>query len=445
MGYINVQRNMKEDYSITWDVDYWNFPNSTFDKVSGGLISWDDVGSSDYINGQGIDYIFPTPIDMSQVQTSVVIECPVYYDRSSLQTNYHELFNLCNSDSSQEVNCFEGPSSRCIQIDGVQTTSTSGGMAQGYSIQRVTITQSDVTWEQSVDNGTTWSVVYNISHDFSFHVFSGFYTLRRAAEGYTRRGVEYYKDWTIKVDGGENLLKLTEPYYTTIRHYTASNSSCVTGGDVFVTNYSYPGYCSSSSHVPFETADSWEFRTKIKYSGGSGPYRYVLYHSGSSWDMGPIIQIINGESGITDNSVDFVIPIDGISDGYTDILGESYPLNLNTDYYLKAGFSGTEYYLLIGETGWDGTFTTLGTYTTTLKCTNNENNVLSLFGDINGNPNRFVYGSMYMKDTCVYINGQKYWEAVTKDNSNTSSQNSNSSSSGNTSIEGSELGGGGWD
>lgn len=439
MGYINVQRKAEEGpYSLAWDLDYWNFPNSTFDKVSGGLISWDDVGTSEYLNGQGIDYTLPTPIDMSQVQTSVVIECPVYYDRSSLQANYHELFALYNPDWTKGLNCFESPSDRCIQIDGVQTKTTSGGMAQGYSIQRVTITQSDVTWEQSVDNGTTWTTVYNISHDFSSDVFSFFCTLRRATERYTRRGVEYYKDWTIRVDGGENLLKLTEPYYITTRHYTASNSSCVTGGDVYCQTSSLYGTNVADTYIPFDTADNWEVRTKVNLDFSNVAHASPITGTSSSdWTNNPYLQVCYGwsSSGYPDFSLNLCCAFNSSGSSELNKCTSSNILSSGTTYYIKYGFTGTEYYIDVNTNGWNSTFTRWATVQDSTKCYCNSSYYLTFMNNIT---NIYTYGSMYMKDTCVYINGQKYWEAVTKNNGNSSTQ------AGNASLEDNNLSPGGW-
>lgn len=437
MGYINVNRKTEEGpYSLAWDLDYWHFPYSILDKYSGNLVTFRQDETSFDIP-QGLIKTLDTPIELANINTSVVIEIPVYYN-ATLTTNYHDLISVDPLFAIQD-NSYSGYRRLVTKVGSQGVIDAAyGQIPNGWSIQRFTVTQSGMLWEQSIDDGVTFTTVYNWVEDLSAEKIAEIKTLACAGGRYTRPAIEPFKDWTIKVDGGENLLKLTEPYYTTTRHYTGSNSYCVTGGDVFVTDSNYYGYCSTSSHIPFETADSWEFRTKLNYSGGSGTYRYVLYHSGSSWDMGPYIQIINGESGLTDNTIDLVIPVDGVPDGYIAIMNENYPLSTHTNYYLKAGFTGTEYYFLLGENGWDGTFTTLGTYTTTLKCTNNVSNVLSLFGDINGNSSHYVYGSMYMKDTCVYINGQKYWEAVTKDNGN--SQNQADSAS----LEDNNLSPGGW-
>lgn len=171
-------------------------------------------------------------------------------------------------------------------------------------------------------------------------------------------------------------------------------------------NYSF---ARTTERMPLDTADTWEWRTKVtRTGGGSSNYPAIIAHSNSNYCSAPYIQVIVSESGKAPYSVDIVIPTS--SSNYIGNGAYNHVLTQNTPYYFKFGFTGTEYYLSGNTTGWDDPFEDWARYSSTTKCYVAPNTVTEFLGRYTAGS---IQGNMDLNETRLYINGQVYWECTT--------------------------------
>lgn len=217
----------------------------------------------------------------------------------------------------------------------------------------------------------------------------------------------------LSIQAGTNIIEITQASISGIEYIVDTTKMTYTNAtmsDDYVmttTNNSSSGAITSDV-LPLNTANTWEWRTKFTYTS-SGTYGTVIGHNNSNFKGAPYIQIVNGEAGIQARGIGIVIPVDNLhyvtpADNY------SKAIDVNTPYYLKFGFSGTEYYLELNTEGWDAPFTRYCTYQSTAKCYVVTNTKTEFMNRYTGSQ---VVGSMDFKETRLYINGDVYWEYVT--------------------------------
>lgn len=161
-------------------------------------------------------------------------------------------------------------------------------------------------------------------------------------------------------------------------------------------------YINSGYTPDLANASSWEIQTKHTYNGG-GAYPTVFGSPSGTDQETPLLSWENGELLVYLSSDGSTWDIaSGGSTGITPVAG--------TTYYVKLGFTGTEYYVDYNTTGWDSSFTRAFTVssTTPTVCTGN-------LYIANSGMNVSVYyliGPTYLADIKVYINGTLDWQAA---------------------------------
>lgn len=159
--------------------------------------------------------------------------------------------------------------------------------------------------------------------------------------------------------------------------------------------------------MPLDTADNWEWRTKFSRIDGGANYSAIIGHTNTNYCSAPYIQVVKQESGMTPYSADIVIPI--TSSTYIGSENYNHTFSANTPYYVKMGFTGTEYYLDVNTSGWDTPFERWSSYQSTSKCYIRSGTKTQFMSRYN---NR-LYGTIDFKETRLFINGQVYWEYIT--------------------------------
>ena len=341
-------------------------------------LSDNDVGMYDLVNnvfrgnlGTG-DFDISNPINDLEIYYDGTVET-VEVDTTGDTATAQPLLSVGNYKDEQEVltgrvthNC------EALVYDGTQTInspyiSTTGGLDNGAIIvhPKTTPTTETVTAQSlSIQEGTNTVEITQASIS----------------------GIEYIVDTTKMTYTNATM---SDDYVMT----TTNNSS---------------SRAITSDVLPLNTADTWEWRTKFTYTS-SGTYGTVIGHNNSDFKGAPYVQIVNGEAGIQTRGLGIVIPIDHLHyvtppDNY------SKAIDVNTPYYLKFGFSGTEYYLELNTEGWDAPFTRYCTYQSTAKCYVVTNTKTEFMNRYTGSQ---IVGSMDFKETRLYINGDVYWEYVT--------------------------------
>lgn len=168
-------------------------------------------------------------------------------------------------------------------------------------------------------------------------------------------------------------------------------------------NYNYTGASNSYLLLPnviqLSTANSWEFQTTYKYNGGGSRPTIIGYYNNVDCKTPAIFY--DGNAGIR-----LLASINGSS---WDILTGGFTPVTNTTYNIKAGFTGSEYYLEYkteNETSW----TRLSVQNST-KCYCSEKFILMNLGW--NYSNYYSAGTMDLKTTKIIVNGSVVWEAVT--------------------------------
>ena len=101
--------------------------------------------------------------------------------------------------------------------------------------------------------------------------------------------------------------------------------------------------------LPLSTANNWEFRTKYTYRSGGADFPTIFGYTGGVDYKHPCL-IKEG------TYIRFYLSSNGTSWNLNTSNSSLAPVD-DTTYYLKVGFTGTEYYLDYNTTGWNDTFT----------------------------------------------------------------------------------------
>ena len=161
-------------------------------------------------------------------------------------------------------------------------------------------------------------------------------------------------------------------------------------------------YINSGYTPDLINASSWEIQTKHTYNGG-GVYPTVFGTSTNVDQAAPLLSWENGELLIYLSSDGSTWDI--ASGGSTGILPVA-----GTTYYIKLGFTGTEYYVDYNTTGWNDTFTRGYLLSSTAKTVCNSP---LYFANSRLNVSAYyLIGPLYLGDTKVYIDGNLDWQAA---------------------------------
>ena len=212
--------------------------------------------------------------------------------------------------------------------------------------------------------------------------------LNPEVEGYTKQG-----DYVFSTEGDE----VTEANVIQTGG-TMSNDSVFTGGS--------GAYLTLPEAAPIQTADTWEFRTKYTFKD-RGSSLSVIMHTSSNQDnfSTPYLAVVPQSA----NNVHIWLSIAPynlfVNSAKSDLI-----LVDNTTYYIKFGFTGTQYYLSANTTGWDDSFTEYWTCTTTIKaCCEVPMALMNAPWSLTTD---YSEGDMDLKETSIIINGVLWWEGA---------------------------------
>lgn len=183
-----------------------------------------------------------------------------------------------------------------------------------------------------------------------------------------------------------------------------------TMGNDYVYTGAQSAYLTLPEAAPIQTADTWEFRTKYTYKTG-GTVSCILFPSSITDDFStPRLAVWTGNNIYVWLSSRTGDPPDIVNAGNTNLSVVD-----NTTYYIKFGFTGTQYYFDYNTTGWDDTFTRQWTYTTTTKaCCETP---MTLMG-APSNANASSLGDMDLQETSITINNNLWWTGTRTVSSN---------------------------
>lgn len=161
-------------------------------------------------------------------------------------------------------------------------------------------------------------------------------------------------------------------------------------------------YIALNQTAPLSTADSWEFRTKYTYKGG-GNVKQIIGYTGTTDNATPYLAFQNG------NYLTVALSSNGSSwDLTVDVT--SLSANDGDTFYIKFGFTGTNYYVDYNTSGWDASFTNVSSLTSSTKVYCNVPFMLMNNGaDTTG---YYSSGSMDLKETSIIINGSTWWNGA---------------------------------
>lgn len=172
----------------------------------------------------------------------------------------------------------------------------------------------------------------------------------------------------------------------------------------------YGGYFKPAglSDVPFSTAESWEFETKLIYKNFGGASARVIFASGELGDYkNPVLQCTTG------GVVMIFLSSNGTSWNLANNVNSGLTLADGTEYRLKFGFDGTTYYLKY-KTPADNDFMTKWSLAKTDKIVNAPSICLLNSLITAASPNTYWNGSqMSLPDTALTIDGVEVWRGST--------------------------------
>lgn len=176
-----------------------------------------------------------------------------------------------------------------------------------------------------------------------------------------------------------------------------SISNIIQNGGVLDSNNIYKCYDSSSGTygqltskelIDFSTLSSYEIGIKFEYQPSSDSKLKYGFEAPSSFLFG----YWNSAMQVS------VYPVKN----YTQL---SIPFTSGNIYYLKFTFTGNQYILKYGTTGWDGTFTQLWGTSSSAKV--NPTTSQTIFGGKNNSAN-YLPGGLYTEESYYILNGTKY-------------------------------------
>lgn len=165
------------------------------------------------------------------------------------------------------------------------------------------------------------------------------------------------------------------------------------------------GYMMMSDIMPISTADSWEFRTKYTYNGGDNDQKTIFGYVANQNFLTPLC-FVNGAN-------KFYMSVSSTGSSYNIVAAAGdVAISPGQTYYLKIGFSGTEYYVLFNTEGWDSEFTKGFSFASTQKSYIGA--PFAFMSRYNTSEGRWWYsaGSMDLKETSFIINNQRVWQAL---------------------------------
>lgn len=296
------------------------------------------------------------------------------------------------------------------------SNNTSWDVANGDQI--VTASANTTYWFKYSWNGSTFSVAYSTDGE-TYTTAQTYSTQPTFIEnnvyiGY--RGCETSNYWRGSIDLIETYIKVNgqiwwkpewveTSYYYTIENLTSPLLYKFTGtpkGSVRVSNFVASNFTQNSYMEYTQTIDfsiPWEFNTIVfrntdDYSSGNNAFVYSAVDSTSS--------------STTDGGFSlFGAYYWRFVGSFGDIGNSSITLNTNTTYYIKCGWTGTQYYLKVSTDGEH--YTTIGTIdsTTPVEQTNNKINI----GSSNWVSTFYWKGYIFLQDTFIIQNGKKVFSA----------------------------------
>ncbi len=171
----------------------------------------------------------------------------------------------------------------------------------------------------------------------------------------------------------------------------------------------YGGYFKPAiSDVPFSTAESWEFETKLVYKNFGGASARAIFASGEVGDYkNPVLQCT------TAGVVMIFLSSNGTSWNLASNVNSGLTLADGTEYRLKFGFDGAAYYLKY-KTSADDDFVAKWSLAKTDKIVNAPSICLLNSLITAASPNTYWNGSqMSLPDTALTIDGVEVWRGST--------------------------------
>ena len=202
------------------------------------------------------------------------------------------------------------------------------------------------------------------------------------------------KVWIEPSGNNYNLVNFRSAYsnFTVVGSLTVNTSTGV------ATGFSLNNYLQLPE--PFNPGNQpWE--VQVKFSSDDVSQSPAIFHSmtyKSGGIYGIVLDIWEGkfELGISNNGNSWLFAQSG-----------TYTPQSNTVYWVKSGWTGTEYYL---DYSIDGTNYTRD-ITITSSTPAHQNNMVSVFGLFSWSPNagRYLNGPLYLEDCYIKINGLEWW------------------------------------
>lgn len=160
-------------------------------------------------------------------------------------------------------------------------------------------------------------------------------------------------------------------------------------------------YITLPNVAPISTANSWEFKTKYTYNGG-GTYPCIIGSSDTNHFNNIHVIIFN------QTTLRLYLSSNGTSWDIVEALDSTLVMERGKTYYLKIGFTGTQYYI---DYSFDGVvYNNCLTHNSTTKV--KSANCLMLMNEGADTSVYYNYGSMDLTQTDLTIDNNIYWKAL---------------------------------
>ena len=166
-------------------------------------------------------------------------------------------------------------------------------------------------------------------------------------------------------------------------------------------------YLSFNPGVDLSTANSWEYRIKIKFPSWTTPtgypYQALVINTDYNNNNQFVLNFIHNGSQFNKQTVLF-LSSNGTDWNIDKPTKNNSPFIEGGIYYIAFGFSGSQYYIRYNEIGWGDTFNTIAYVNTSTKVASINNQDSQL-----GGPVQPFYGDIYLEESSLTVNGAPPW------------------------------------
>lgn len=198
----------------------------------------------------------------------------------------------------------------------------------------------------------------------------------------------------LKVNVPLQAYKLNSSFIQNQGNYNKYGGTYIGGSNSYINTNIIPDLTNAST---------WEFQTKYTYNTGGTANPHIFGYAGGGNYQAPLLLFHPNKK------LYMVASSNGTS--WDIVSGDSsLTAEAGVTYFIKWGFTGSEYYIDYNTTGWNDSFTRVYSYSSTTKSYCNKPSALM---DGTENPSQdWSMGPMYLPETKFYVDGDLMWQAA---------------------------------